>query len=624
VRACLFAALWMLFVLSGCALPFRQATRPPQPAAQRSPQHPAVQPDAKGASKALAGQQAATAAPSQPAAPRDASAAVPAMACPTGDLPATGPAQPKSGKPSAPSFQGRLDKALSYCELSQDLWQKGELDNALDALDHAYSLILTVTPEDSSDAEQQKEDLRFLISKRILQIYASRNTVATGSHNAIPIVLNSHVRAEIRSFSTGCEKNIFKAAYRRSGKYHAAIAAAFRKAGLPEELSWMPLIESGFKVHAMSRARALGLWQFISSTGYKFGLKRSRYIDERLDPYKSTRAAIEYLRELHQIFGDWTTVLAAYNCGEGRVLRLIRRQKINYLDNFWDLYERLPRETARYVPRFLATLYMVRHPEKFGLNTITVDPPLAFKTVAVEKSLRLRDIAGAIGTPYRRLRALNPELRRNILPTGRYALRVPPDKAEVLTAKLAQIPELAAAARMYAYHRVRRGETISTIARRYHTRPDRIAEANHLNRHYLIVAGQSLKIPMNSGRHVRRTAAVPVRRRTATQHVVRSGDSLWNIARRYGTTIREIQAANGLAGTQLHIGQVLIINSAPRPAQYAARPPQNTAHGQYEVKHGDSPFRIAAIHNMRLEHFLRINHLTPRSKIYPGQTLVVE
>jgi membrane-bound lytic murein transglycosylase D len=125
-------------------------------------------------------------------------------------------------------------------------------------------------------------------------------------------------------------------------------------AGLPAELSWLPLIESGFKVKALSRARALGLWQFIPSTGYKFGLKRDQYIDERIDFEKSSDAAIAYLKELHNIFGDWSTVLAAYNCGEGRVLRVIRTQNINYLDDFWDLFGRLPFETARYVPRFLA------------------------------------------------------------------------------------------------------------------------------------------------------------------------------------------------------------------------------------------------------------------------------
>ena len=239
----------------------------------------------------------------------------------------------------------------------------------------AYALILGISDQENPDIQQQKEDLRFLISKRILEIYASRNIVVNGNHDAIPLDINSHVQREIDSFTKGHEKKFFLAAYRRSGRYRPMIIAKLRQAGLPEELSWLPLIESGYKVNALSKARALGMWQFIPSTGYKFGLKRNKYIDERLDPVKSTDAAIAYMKEMHQMFGDWATVLAGYNCGEGRVSRVIRTQNINYLDNFWDLYQRLPRETARYVPRFLATLHIVKDPAKYGMDAVALEPP---------------------------------------------------------------------------------------------------------------------------------------------------------------------------------------------------------------------------------------------------------
>jgi membrane-bound lytic murein transglycosylase D len=127
-------------------------------------------------------------------------------------------------------------------------------------------------------------------------------------------------------------------------------------------------------VRALSSARALGLWQFIPSTGHKFGLNRSQYVDERMDFVKSTHAAVAYLKELHNIFGDWSTVLAAYNCGENACCGSFATQNVNYLDNFWDLYQRLPRETARYVPRFFATLHIVKNPEKYGLDQITWIP----------------------------------------------------------------------------------------------------------------------------------------------------------------------------------------------------------------------------------------------------------
>ena len=328
--------------------------------------------------------------------------------------------------------QSLLDEALDLCQVSQDFWQNGELENALDALDQAYALILKVDPADQTKFIQQKEDLRYTISKRILEIYASRNIVVNGSHNAIQRVMNKHVQAEIDRFTKGSEREFFIESYRRSGRYRPYIVAALKEAGLPEELSWLPLIESGFKVTALSRSRALGLWQFIPSTGYKFGLKRDKFIDERMDPMKSTQAAIDYLKELHAIFGDWTTVLAAYNCGEGKVLSVIRDQNVNYLDNFWDLYERLPWETARYVPRFLATLQILDQPETFGFNLPDVQMPLQYETVSMSKQVRLKDVARSIGVEEEVLSELNPELRYKICPEDRYPLKVPLDKSDIM------------------------------------------------------------------------------------------------------------------------------------------------------------------------------------------------
>jgi membrane-bound lytic murein transglycosylase D len=225
--------------------------------------------------------------------------------------------------------QNILDEALDFCQLAQDYWYKGQLENAISALDQAYALIIRVDTFNRPRLIQQKEDLRYLITRRIQDIYGSRNVVAKGSLNAIPMVMNDYVKAEIDSLTTGSEKDFFINAYQRSGRYRKYIEAELAKEGLPLELAWLPLIESGYNVKALSPARALGLWQFIPSTGYRFGLSRDKYVDERLDPYKSTKAAILYLKELHHLFGDWETVLAAYNCGEGRVLRVINTQSIN-------------------------------------------------------------------------------------------------------------------------------------------------------------------------------------------------------------------------------------------------------------------------------------------------------
>jgi membrane-bound lytic murein transglycosylase D len=520
------------------------------------------------------------------------------------------------------SVQTILDEALGFCQAAQEFWQKGELENALEALDQAYSLILDIETQDiqvqdQPDLIQQKDDIRFLISKRILEIYASRNIVVQGNHNAIPLSMNKHVRAELRLFTTGAEKKFFKESLVRSGRYRPYIVAKLQEAGLPEELSWLPLIESGYKVKALSKARALGLWQFIPSTGYKFGLKRDQYIDERIDPIKSTDSAIAYLKELHNIFGDWATVLAAYNCGEGRVLRVIRSQNINYLDNFWDLYERLPRETARYVPRFLATLHIMNDTAQYGLDTVVVDEPLKFETAEVSRQVQVTDIAEKIGVSGMTLKALNPELRYNILPPDAYQLKVPPGTSELLLSTIGDIPISYPPRPAYVYHRVRSGETLSGIAQRYRTSVKRIMRANNL-RTSRIYAGKKLKIPQKGTIIIR--AKEPVKDASGKYfvHVVRSGDSLWNIAKRYGTTTKNIQEFNNIRGTTLYAGQQLKIPG------YLNGSTSDKELSTYLVRRGDSPYTIARRHNMSLGDLLRLNGLTPRSKIYPGQEITVK
>ena len=549
---------------------------------------------------------------------------------PTDTLPAAEPEQlePPSGqfienkiKPEK-SVQTIMDEALGFCQAAQEFWQKGELLNALEALDQAYSLILEIEIEDMEiedqpDVVQQKDDIRFLISKRILEIYASRNIVVQGNHNAIPMSMNKHVRAELRLFTVGSERRFFKQSLVRSGRYRPYIVAKLKEAGLPEELSWLPLIESGYKVKALSKARALGLWQFIPSTGYKFGLKRDQYIDERIDPVKSTDAAIAYLKELHNIFGDWATVLAAYNCGEGRVLRVIRTQNINYLDNFWDLYERLPRETARYVPRFLATLHIMNDKAQYGLENVTLDQPLNYETVEVNRQVQVTDIARKISVPGKELKNLNPELRYNILPPDTYQLKVPPGTSDRLLSTISDIPISHPPRPAYVYHRVRSGETLSGIAVRYRTSVRRIMRANNL-RTSRIYAGKKLKIPQKGTIITRAKQPATDTSGKYFVHVVRSGDSLWNIAKRYGTTTKKIQEFNNIRGTTLHAGQRLKIPG------YLNGSTSDKDLSTYLVRRGDSPYTIARRHNMSLGEFLRLNGLTPRSKIYPGQELRVK
>ncbi len=526
-------------------------------------------------------------------------------------------ALPAEQGPVKRSDQEILDSALGFCQASNDFWEQGDLENAIDALDQAYSLILEVDSDQNPGILQQLDDLRYTISKRIIQCYSFRFTVANGNNKAIPVVMNRHVEGALKLFE-GRDRNFFLDAYRRSGRYRPAIVTALEEAGLPEELSWLPLIESGFKIRALSRARALGLWQFVASTGYKFGLKRDRWVDERMDPEKSTGAAIAYLKELHQIFGDWATVLAAYNCGEGTVLRRIRNQRINYLDDFWDLYEKLPRETAFYVPKFLAVLHILNDPEANGFTLPPLDEEIETDEVPVDKQMHLKTVAKSLEIPHGVLEDLNPALRYSITPQRPYALRVPKGEGAELLSKLDQIPVWRPT---YVMHRVRRGECLSLIARRYRTSVGAIMRLNGLRSSRFIRAGWKLKIPIRGTYAPPEEAPSPVPGSAAkgetTEYVVQKGDSLWMIANRFGTTTMSIKSLNQLKGTRLRRGQALVIPEASTTLEEIETK-------TYTVLKGDSPYLIARRHRMNLSQFLRINHLTPRSTIFPGQEVLVK
>ncbi len=458
--------------------------------------------------------------------------------------------------------QKRIDDALYFYQEAIEYWNRGEPDKAIQSLDDSYQTIYSILNEKDPEITQQKEDLRLLISKRILEIYASRSHLHMNRGQEIPLAMNQYVTREIKRFQT-TERSFFIESYRLSGKYRPAIVEEMRKAGLPEDLSWLPLIESGFKTKALSKARALGLWQFIASTAYRYDLRRDRWVDERMDPERSTQAAIAYLKVLHDLFGDWTTVLAAYNCGEGNVLRVIRQQRVNYLDDFWDLYSRLPLETARYVPRFLAALHIIKNPGRYGFSDLQLDEPLSYEKVQVNRQMRLKDIARALELPQKTLEELNPSLRYKATPDYTFALKIPDNTGTMLLASLEQIPKYQPPKTAYVIHRVRFGETLSGIALRYRVPVRRIVHANHLRSASRIWAGQRLKIPLR-GRVVMASTNPSPGNKSTVRYRVKKGDSLWLIAKRYNTTVARIKALNGIHSDLLHSGQVIMIQTNVR------------------------------------------------------------
>lgn len=545
-----------------------------------------------------------------------------------------------------------MEEALLLLDESQKYWVNGELEDALQMLDQAYALLLDTNG--NPDIVRQKDDLRLMISKRILAIYNSHQSVAKGKRGEIPIVTNTDVEKEIRQFQT-VERDFFVASYQRSRIYRPVILRELKKAGLPEELSWLPLVESGYKINALSSARALGLWQFIPSTGYKYGLNRDDWVDERMDVEKSTRAAIDYFKDLHAMFGDWLTVLAGYNCGEGRVMRTIASQHINYLDRFWDLYQRLPYETARYVPRFLATLLIVRDPQKYGIDLGSGDPKtdiLSYEVAEINRYLRLQDIAQKLETPEETIYILNAELRHRMTPDRPYKLKVPIEKAELLLKIASEIPlgekpraSFKTVRGVFIKHKVRQGETLASIAEKYKTSAEAIRSANHLSKKRLAV-GQRLNVPIRSTK-VSAPAEKATKSGKAMNHRVQKGDTLASLSRKYGIPVAEIRKINSLKNDTLKIGQTLQLatrneedtqakerkraetpgkkeKAKPEKISLPGKVSESTAPKQYTVKKGDSLNRIARENNVPLERLLRLNRMGQKENIHPGQVIRIQ
>jgi len=458
--------------------------------------------------------------------------------------------------------QKRIDDALYYYQEALESWNSGEPDKAIESLDQSYQIICSIQNEEDPEITQQKEDLRLLISKRILEIYASRSHPQMGRSKEIPLAMNQYVDREIKRFQT-TERNFFIESYRLSGRYRPYIVEEMKNAGIPVNLSWLPLIESGFKTKALSKARALGLWQFIASTAYRYDLRRDRWVDDRMDPERSTQAAITYLKVLHDLFGDWTTALAAYNCGEGNVLRVIRQQHVNYLDDFWDLYPRLPLETARYVPRFLAALHVIKDPEKYGFTELEQDEPLKSEKVQVTKQMRLSDVARTLDIPQKTLEELNPSLRYKATPNYPFMLNLPPDTSEMFLANLEQIPQWKPPQRAYVVHRVRFGETLSGIALKYRVPVRHIVHANDLRSASRIRAGQRLKIPLR-GQIILASSTPPSDPESTINYTVKRGDSLWLIAQRFNTTVAKIKSLNQIQSNLLQAGQMILVQTNTR------------------------------------------------------------
>jgi membrane-bound lytic murein transglycosylase D len=303
--------------------------------------------------------------------------------------------------------------------------------------------------------------------------------------NGFPVELNDAVEDALAHYAG---QPHIAAALSRGAKYLPRITEIFREHGLPPELAYVALVESEFRPRAESWARARGVWQFMPLTGERFGLEQTTWIDERSNPEKATHAAARYLKILHRTFGDWNLALAAYNAGEGRIMRALEETGAG---DFWALaaLPTLARETRDYVPRIHAAILLARDPARYGIE-VTPEAPVATEAVPINQPTDLGVIAECIDTDVDVIEQLNPELRRPITPVGQqFALEVPEGTAPQLVECLTTVRERA------RVHTVRRGQTLSKLAKIYGTEVETLAEANDMSRSDALRPGMQLVIP---------------------------------------------------------------------------------------------------------------------------------
>lgn len=389
--------------------------------------------------------------------------------------------------------------------------------------------------------------------------------ILRGSSSDLTIELNDAVLSCIELYQ-GSLREWFEAALGRGGRYLPRIREVFSSQGLPQDLAYVALVESAFKTGALSRARAKGMWQFIPDTGRRFGLDQDWWVDERSSPEKATQAAARYLKTLHGLFGDWNLALAAYNAGEGAILRAMDREGTS---DFWELARTryLARETKNYVPMIHAAIVVAKALDKYGFE-VTPELLLTCDSVLVTGAVDLRLVAECGGFGLDQIQLLNPELRRLATPAGRtFPLKVPAGAGPAVRQCIDAIPPEKRVT--FRTHVVARGETLFALSRRYGSRPQAIAEANGLGPGRPLARGAELIIPIDprssaAGLGGARAAdsardsisePAPVR----VSYRVKPGDTLARIASRFRTSISNLRSWNRLRDTRLAAGHTLTI-----------------------------------------------------------------
>jgi membrane-bound lytic murein transglycosylase D len=412
----------------------------------------------------------------------------------------------------------------------------------------------------------------------------------------------------------------FQTISKRAAPFLHFIIEEVEKRGMPSEIALLPAIESAFKPRAYSRQRASGLWQFVPATGRFFGLKQNRWYDGRRDIYSSTRAALTYLQQLNHYYdGDWLLALAAYNAGSGNVNKAIRknRQKGKAVD-YWSL--KLPRETRLYVPKLIAINQIIQQPEKYDVRLYPIQNKPVVQVVDIGSQIDLSVVSRLSGLEESQIKFYNPGLKKwSTSPSGPHHLLLPIEKVNKFETELAVLDDKDRV--KYRQHHIQRGDSLSVIARRYGVSVKDIQRSNNLKSHR-IRAGKYLLIP-NAGEAViayqPKEDKNPAAQSNTAVYTVKKGDSFWTIARRHKLSHKKLASINGLAtGSTLSIGQKLYL-----PLNDSTKSFEDNQAINYIVKRGDSLYDISRRFNVSINQLRDWNDLKRSKYLQPGQELRV-
>ncbi|MBK8128454.1 MAG: LysM peptidoglycan-binding domain-containing protein [bacterium] len=467
----------------------------------------------------------------------------------------------------------------------------------------------------------------------------------------VPMEINSKVRNQIHFFQTKGNK-VMNRWMERAAVVFPRMRPILREEGIPQEMLYLSMIESGLNMQAYSYAHASGLWQFIPGTARNYGLHVDRAYDERRHVEMATRAACAYLRTLYEMFGDWYLAMAAYNCGEGRIAKEIKRCKTT---DYWEMH-RLPRQTKGYVPTYLAARTICENPTRYGFPPLPPERPFECERIFVPGGYKIDDIARAAGHDPQAVRELNPEFLKGVIPDrGQEMLvRLPGSASESFSEELANLPKTVIAPT--SVHRVRKGDTLNKIASKYGTSVNAILgmpENKRVKARSLRV-GQEIVIPVTEVRYAEQAPAKTVKETAAERsaesaavsetvtdritYTVHRGESLGSISGRLGVSVDQICRENGISNpNKIQPGQKLTVTvkgeqqvmhvaqaaKSKSKSKIASTGTSDAAKKYYTVQRGDTAWSIAQRHGLDLDTMLKLNRLSRRANIYPGQRLVV-